>query len=91
MNIPFKIDPTKIPAVMDGEGERDLNSIRVCSKCGGMNLSIDLSTNKTVCNDCNEKNDENKMLDFQKYTEKLVDQDMQVIYKSIRKGDKYTM
>jgi hypothetical protein len=86
-----KISPTTkqgVPnPVIDGEMDSDISSIGTCQKCGSMNISIDLSTNKVECRDCKEKSDKSTKVDFQKMMEKVREEEQNKIDESIKRGD----
>ena len=81
----------KIPALLDGEGEFDYTNVRVCPKCGNINLSIDITTNQSICSKCNEKSKDIKTTNFQKINETLIDNDNKEIQQSIKIGTKITV
>jgi acetyl-CoA carboxylase beta subunit len=81
----------KIPALLDGEGEFDYTNVRVCPKCGNINLSIDITTNKTICTKCNEQSNEIKTANFQKINEDLIEKDNKEIEQAIKQGTKISI
>ncbi len=62
-----------IPTPMVDE-EPDFTKVRQCPECKGFNVSVDMSTNKTTCNECKKGVEPNK-IDFDRKIEKIKEQE----------------
>jgi acetyl-CoA carboxylase beta subunit len=72
--------------VFDSEFEANLNNVRCCPDCGSINVSMDMSTNKTVCKDCNKSSDTPHRVDFQKRIEQEKEKDLKNMELAIKRG-----
>jgi len=77
--------------VFEDEGE-DFTKVRVCAKCGSFNISFDLSTNNTVCNEpgCKESTDKPNRVDFQKKMNDLKEEELNIIEQATKLGVTFT-
>jgi len=73
--------------LLDGEMEPDSTNIHSCPKCGSLNISVDMSTNKIVCLDCGNKPEKSTRINFQKQMEKVKEEEQQSIENAIKRGD----
>jgi len=74
---------------MDGDLETDFTKVRCCNECGSMNVSMDMSTNKTVCKDCKKSSDTPNRVDFQKKMEQEKERELKVIEDALQRGDTF--
>ncbi|MFW6311092.1 MAG: hypothetical protein ACOC1K_02530 [Nanoarchaeota archaeon] len=74
---------------LDGEFEQDFTGVRVCSDCGSFNISFDMSSNKTVCNDCKKSSDKPSKIDFEKKVNELREEDGKNIEDAINRGNTF--
>lgn len=71
--------------IFDSELEPDYTKTKQCSECGSFSVSVDMSTNKTICNKCNKEVNP-KLVDFSKKIEKIKEDENNVIEKAIKRG-----
>lgn len=95
---PIKLERKVVPGtknqgvpepLLDGENEPDVTNVHACGKCGSYNISIDMSTNKSVCNDCGEKPDKPNKIDFQKLMEKAKEEEQNIIIEALKRGETF--
>lgn len=67
------------------EEEPDFTKIRQCPNCAGFNVSVDMSTNKTTCNEC-KKCVEPRKVDFERKIEKIKEQEEANLQRAIERG-----
>lgn len=72
--------------VFDAEFTPNSSNTRVCPSCGSFNLSIDLATNKTVCNDCHGEEKNPHRIDFQKKMEDEKEKEAKLMNDAIQRG-----
>lgn len=75
--------------VIDSQFESDLSGVRVCPKCGSLNISFDMSSNRTICNDCKENTNKPNRIDFQKKMEQAREEEQKRIEEALRRGDTF--
>lgn len=86
------IGPQGVPdPVFDSNFESDFSKVNSCPKCGSMNLSVDMSTNKATCRDCNEKPDAPKKIDFQRQMEQAQEEEFDEMKKATDLGHTFNM
>ncbi len=73
----------------DGEDDTDYSKIRVCESCGSMNVSVDMSTNETFCNDCKENSKEPHRVNFEKKMEDQIEQEKKSMEEAIKRGTQF--
>lgn len=76
--------------ILEGEEDQEV-SIKGCIHCGSMNISIDMSTNESTCNDCKKKSDKPQKINFQKQMEDLHEQEINERNIEMQKGTQYFM
>ena len=74
--------------LFDGDINNDAD-IRVCPKCQSFNVSVDLSTNKTICNNCQtEVNSPNK-INIQSHIERMKNEELKEIDNALKLGHNF--
>jgi len=82
--------PQGVPSpVLDGESDPDTSTINTCPKCGGMNVSLDIGTNKITCRDCNEPVDKPTKVDFRRKMEQLQEEEIEQMKKAVQQGQTF--
>ena len=76
--------------VFDGAMDPD-GKINCCFKCGSYNISVDLSTNKTSCNECKEKGDKPNRIDFQRQMEQAKEEEEMKLILAMKQGQSFYM
>jgi hypothetical protein len=96
--VPEKKPPTRksishgVPEpFFDNDNGSDFSKVNACEKCGSMNVSIDMSTNKIHCNECNEKTDKAKKVNFQRQMEIAQEEEFKKMQDAIDRGETFTM
>lgn len=74
---------------MDNEDSPDFSKVRACSDCGSLNVSFDVSTNETVCTNCNGKDKEPHRVNFEKEMENTVEEELKNIEDAIKRGQQF--
>jgi len=72
--------------IIDGEHEEDFTKVRSCPQCGSLNISFDMSTNKTECNDCHGTTEKPNRVDFQKQIEDIHEEEMKKLEDAYKQG-----
>jgi acetyl-CoA carboxylase beta subunit len=62
---------------------------RGCPKCGSMNISVDMSSNKTICNDCKDGQDKPHRVNFTKEMEDAQEQETFNMIMAQRRGVRF--
>lgn len=76
--------------VFDGAMDPD-GKINCCSKCGSLNISVDLSTNKLSCNECKESGDKPNRVDFQRQMDQAREDEERKIIEAMKLGHSFYM
>lgn len=56
-------------------------SVLKCTKCGGMKLSLDISTNKITCDKCGYNGTERESIHFDNYKAEMLEKEEDAIKK----------
>jgi transcription initiation factor TFIIIB Brf1 subunit/transcription initiation factor TFIIB len=56
------------------------NDVNYCDKCGSLNIQIDISSGKVVCNDC-QSTTLGKKINVEKIYDRLIDHELKQIQK----------
>ena len=71
--------------LIDNEYELN-NNVRACNNCGSLNVSIDLSSNITICNECKNKSDKPNKINFMKQMTDMQEEEQNFKEDAIKKG-----
>lgn len=75
--------------IFDGEFEPDFTKVRSCPECGSLNVSFDVSTNQTVCNECHKSTDKPTRIDFQREMDQIKEEDQERIDAALKRGNQF--
>jgi hypothetical protein len=89
---PQKLSTHGLPEpIIDEDNTPDISRIRSCPKCGGVSLSFDIATNKTVCNNskCKESTNVPNRIDWNKQMDEMLENERKGIEEALKRGDTF--
>jgi len=68
------------------DGDSAFDTIRACPKCQSKNISVDMSSNESICLDCRETSKDQHKVNFFQEVSKMNDEDVEQIETAIKHG-----